>query len=235
MDRARRVLRDRGIRAVALGAVDEVRARFELRRHRRLEPQSFVVDGVEHTQLIHLHNRTWRNERAVEVPLARAFLEQHEGPVLELGNVLTNYGLTGHLVVDKYERRPGVHSIDVVDYHPAERFGAIITVSTLEHVGWDEDPRDPEKIPRAIQNLRRLLLPSGRLFSSCPLSYNPHLDALIAAGALGADRQAFLVRDDPGEPRAPGRWTQSDQATAFARARLDRYGGSAIWVAEFPP
>lgn len=228
LDRVRRVLRQRGAGAVATGAVDEIRARFELLGHRRRLPATFVVDGVHHTQLVHLHNRTWRNERAVEVPLAVAFLERQEGPVLELGNVLGNYGRAGHVVVDKYEVQPGVVNVDVIDYSPPDRFGAIVAVSTLEHVGWDEEARDPEKIPLAVRHLRHLLAPTGRIFLTCPLSHNPHLDAMIAADGLGADQQAFLLGDR-------SRWTQVEQTKAFAQARMGRYGGTALWVAELAP
>ncbi len=103
-----------------------------------------------------------------------------------------------------------------------------MAVSTLEHVGWDEEPRDPGKILRAVDHLRHLLLPSGRLFVTCPLSYNPHLDALITGGAPGLDRQAFLVSD-------VGRWRQVDQGEAFAEARIGPHGASAVWVAELVP
>ena len=226
LDRAARVLRERGTRATAARAADEVRARVEESRLRRRGPQRFVVDGVEHTQLVHRYNRTWRNERTVEVPLATTFLDRCEGPALELGNVLANYGRTGHVVVDKYERHPGVLNVDIVDYRPAGRFGAIVALSTLEHVGWDEEPRDSSKIPQALRHLRSLLLPSGRLLVTCPISYNPHLDRLIAGGVLGPERQSFLVRGQ-------GLWSQADQAAAYAHARMGPYGGTALWVAEF--
>lgn len=225
--RGRRALRERGARDTVLRAADEVRARLELRRQRRNGPQTFVVDGVELLQLVHPYNRTWRNERAVEIPLAEAFLQRQPGPVLELGNVLGNYGRRGHVVVDKYEQGPGVLNTDVVEYRPQERFGAVVALSTLEHVGWDEQPRDAAKIPLAVRHLRDLLLPSGRVLLTCPLSYNPHLDALIAGDGLGADRQAFLVRGG-------GVWSQVDQAEAFASGRMGRYGGTALWVAELP-
>lgn len=228
LDRVRRVLRQRGAAAVVEGAADEVRARVEQSRLRRRPPRSFVVDGVRHVQLVHLYNRTWRNERAVEIPLAKAFLDRHQGAALELGNVLANYGRCGHMVVDKYERQPGVLNVDIVDYRPPEQFDCIVSVSTLEHVGWDEEPQDAGKIPRAVEHLRTLLVPSGRLFVTCPLAYNPHLDRLIRDDALGGDSQAFLLRD--GE-----QWAQTDRDAAFAQAKNDRYGNTAIWVAEFPP
>lgn len=228
LDRAWGVLRRRGPGAAALAAVGAVTGKFEQAWKQRRGPQQFLVDGVRHTQLVHPYNRTWRNERAVEVPLAEAFLDRVDGPVLELGNVLANYGRSGHVVVDKYELKPGVRNVDVVDYRPEERFGAIVALSTLEHVGWDEEARDPAKIPRAVQHLRHLLLPTGRLLVTCPLSYNPHLDALISADALGADTQAYLVKHR-------SVWTQVERASAFAGAGMGRYGGSALWIAEFPP
>ncbi|MCA1705961.1 MAG: hypothetical protein LC808_22950 [Actinobacteria bacterium] len=187
--------------------------------------QTFVIGGVEHTELIHLYNRTWRNERAVEIPLALAFLDQHPGRVLEVGNVLANYRRSEHLVIDKYERSPGVINADVVDYQTPERFEAIVSVSTLEHVGWDEDVRDPRKIVRAIANLRSLLMPYGRMLVTCTLSYNPYLDALIAGNDLDSVREIFLVR-------ANGKWTESDRATAVAQG-VRPSGCSALWVAEF--
>lgn len=39
----------------------------------------------------------------------------------------------------------------------------IISISTLEYVGWNEDPRDPGKVIRAIENLLELLSPSGKI------------------------------------------------------------------------
>jgi len=227
LQRVRGIL-DRGIAGLASRAADEVRARLELRSHRLRGPTTFVLDGIEHTQLLHLHNRTWRNERAVEVPLAEAFLDRTDGPVLEVGNVLARYGRSGHVVVDKYERKPGVLNVDVVDYVTPQRFGAIVALSTLEHVGWDEEARNPAKIPRAVQHLISLLMPSGRMLVTCPLSYNPHLDALIIDGALRPNRQAFLVR-------RLGRWSHASQAAAFSEARMGPHGATALWVAEFTP
>ena len=35
-----------------------------------------------------------------------------------------------------------------------DKYDLIVTISTLEHVGWDEEPRDPSKVLRAIENLK---------------------------------------------------------------------------------
>jgi hypothetical protein len=177
----------------ATKAAAGVRAWLAFSQHRLSGGGSFVLDGVEHPCLVHLYNRTWTNERAVEIPVGRAFLARNPGPALEVGNVLVHYGMSGHTVIDKYEDRPGVLNVDVVDYHPGERFGAIVCISTLEHVGWDEAPRDPTKTLRAIGHLRNLLLPAGRMLVTCPLSYNPHLDELVTDRRSGATSESFLL------------------------------------------
>src|SRR3954451_22447894 len=82
------------------------------------EAPTFVVDGRERRLFVHRYNETWRNERAVEVPLVVEALDAH--PVLEVGNVLGHYGHCGHTVVDKYERAPGVLNVDVLDFAPHE-------------------------------------------------------------------------------------------------------------------
>lgn len=193
---------------------------------RARSPRPFVCNGVEYDRLVHLHNRTWTNERAVEVPLARSFLAANPGPILEVGNVMAHYGEIRATVVDKYEQSPDVLNVDVVDYAPIESYGAILCISTLEHIGWDEEPRDPLKISRAVLHLRRLLAPTGRMLITCPLSYNPHLDRLVADQRFEPVQESFLVRRRQG-------WHQTDRARALSGARMNGRGANAIWVAEF--
>jgi hypothetical protein len=82
-----------------------------------------------------------------------------------VGNVLSHYFSVNHDVVDKYEKAEGVINRDIIDFHPSKEYDLIISISTLEHVGWDEDIsdhkilHDPSKILRAIENLRGLLAP----------------------------------------------------------------------------
>lgn len=112
-----------------------------------------------------MYNASWSNERAIEIPLAQERIRQAAGKrILEIGNVLAYYGQVPHEVVDKYERADGVRNIDVVDFHPAAPYDLIISISTLEHVGWDETPRDPAKLLRAVTHLTGLLAPGGELF-----------------------------------------------------------------------
>ena len=52
---------------------------------------------------------------------------------------------------------------------------SIVSISTLEHVGWDENTKDPDKIFQAIKNLKSYLVPRGKLIVTMPIGYNPCL------------------------------------------------------------
>jgi SAM-dependent methyltransferase len=152
----------------------------------------FTLGGERHEFLRRAYGLTWITERAVEVPVAQRVLERHAGRrVLEVGNVLSHYGPVAHDVVDKYERAPGVRNLDVLDLPAQPGYDLILSVSTLEHVGRDEEPRDPARAARALEHLRGLLSPGGVLFATVPVGYNPDLDRALAAGpyALRAMRR----------------------------------------------
>jgi SAM-dependent methyltransferase len=145
----------------------------------------FTFSGREYRFLYHRHGFTWLNERAVEVPIAaRALTEARGGRVLEVGNVLAHYGYRGHTVVDKYERGAGVLNVDALGYSPSEPYDLIVSVSTLEHVGWDETVRDPPRAERSIGALARHLRVGGTLLVTLPVGYNPVLDEAIRAGRV---------------------------------------------------
>jgi hypothetical protein len=61
-------------------------------------------------------------------------------------------------------------------------------------VGWDEKPREPDKILRAIRNLENLLSIKGELVVTLPLGQNPHLDSLLKRGILRFKHQYFMKR-----------------------------------------
>lgn len=157
---------------------------------------AFRHDGTEHAYLRAPYHYTWLNERAVEVPLAASTLAE-SGPdarVLEVGNVLAHYLPVTHAVVDKYERAPGVRNVDVVDVDLPGPFDLVLAISTLEHVGLDEEVQDPGKPARAIAHLTSLLAPGGRLWCTVPVGYNPALDEGLRTGTLGFTRLTALRR-----------------------------------------
>jgi SAM-dependent methyltransferase len=156
----------------------------------------FSFGGEEYAYLYHPYKFTWLTERAVEVPIVRAIVDRRgAGRLLEIGNVLSHYGEGHHVVVDKYERAPGVLNRDVLELADLGRFELIVAISTLEHVGWDEEPRDPEKAVKAVDGLRALLAPGGRLVVTVPVGYHPGLDAALRNRILRPTRLRALRRE----------------------------------------
>ena len=155
----------------------------------------FVLDGHEYDYLWHPTEATWRSERAVEVPIGLAALAEADPQrTLEVGNVLGKYARprAAHTVIDKYEHAPGVVNADALTFSGGP-YDLIVSISTLEHVGYDEQPRDAGKAVRAIENLRGLLGPGGRLLATIPVGYNRELDDALRGGGLGAEL-SYLAR-----------------------------------------
>jgi hypothetical protein len=115
--------------------------------------------------------------------------------ILEVGNVLSHYFTIHHDVVDKYEVAPGVINQDIVGFIPTERYDLILSISTLEHVGWDETAREPAKLLQAIEHLRnQCLAPGGQIVASLPVGYNEFFDGLLRDGKSPFTQQHFLKR-----------------------------------------
>jgi hypothetical protein len=161
----------------------------------RLVDTRFVVDGREYDYLWHPLESTWRSERAVELPIGLAELASADPQrTLEVGNVLRKYAGAdaSHGVIDKYERAPGVVNADALSFSGGP-FDLIVSISTLEHVGYDEQPRDAAKAVRAVENLRGLLSADGGMLATIPIGYNRDLDDALREGSLGA-RVSYLAR-----------------------------------------
>lgn len=222
-DPLRRKLKPRRIQRKVVAELRRATAPIAARRS-PLRNQSFAVGASSFTYFVHPHNTTWRNERAVEIPLALEFLRDRDGNGLEFGNVLSRYGVSSGIttVVDKYERAPGVVNEDIVDFAPNGPFDFIVSISTLEHVGWDERPRTPEKVELAFHRLRSLLAPSGRMFVTTPLGHNEALDAAVLEKRWPVECQTTLVRDGAG-------WTATPELE-WRPYEVGR-GANAIWVA----
>jgi hypothetical protein len=156
----------------------------------------FSVGGRDLSYVVHPYNETWRNERAVELAIAFDWLDRRPpGPVLEIGHVTAHYRSTPqHTIVDLYEPAEGVLNVDALTYAPPERFTSILAISTLEHVGFDEDDQDPDKTRRLVDHLASLLAPTGELLVTFPLGYNRYLDDHLAAGAFGFSDVTLLRR-----------------------------------------
>ena len=173
-------------------------------------PGTFTFQGRPYHYLYHPYGTTWKNERAVEIPIILEKIQfyhyQGRGRILEVGNVLSHYVHFQHDIVDKYEKADGVINQDVVDFQPAEneKYDLIVSISTIEHVGWDETPRDPNKIPLALENLTtRCLAPGGEIVVTLPIGYNTYLDKLLKVDKIRFTNEYYLKQIS-----GDNKWTQ---------------------------
>jgi hypothetical protein len=162
--------------------------------------RTFTFQQKKYRYFYHRYNTTWVNERTVEIPIILNILKDFDGSILEVGNVLSHYFPVHHDVVDKYEKAEGVINVDVTEISLSKKYDLIICISTLEHVGWDEDPEkrstlnEGQKIVDAVKKLRTLLNPKGKIVITAPVGYNPNLDALLRSNGLRFDKLLCLKR-----------------------------------------
>ncbi len=157
--------------------------------------RSFRFNGKKYNYFYHKYSITWNNERTIEVPIIWKIVKKYENTnILEVGNVLSHFFDFQHDIVDKYEIADGVINQDVVDFKPLKKYDLIVAISTLEHVGWDEAPREPLKIFRAIENLKSLMTENGKIIITLPKGHSPVLDNLLSENKLKFSEQYFLKR-----------------------------------------
>ena len=127
-------------------------------------------------------------ERCVEIPIAFDFLAnlQKRDRILEVGNVLSYYentlsesvGIFHRKIVDKFEEDLGVDNEDLMDLPSTEKYDAILSISTVEHIGQAVEPsgtygeriekRDLEAPLKAIAKIYDLLDVGGTAFITVP-------------------------------------------------------------------
>jgi len=173
------------------------------------------------------YNSTRLNERAVELAIARHWLDGRTGDGLEVGNVTSHYWPVDHRVVDLHEQAPYVDNLDMFEVEGA--YDWILTISTVEHVHWDDD-RDPNGAVNAIHHLRSLLRPGGALLVTAPTGWNPGLDEAIRReffAGPGVD-QAVYVRNP-----AVGDWSPAKTPVTPHYGGATYLWANAVWIAEF--
>jgi hypothetical protein len=184
---------------------------------------TFTWHGVELDYCTQDYNDAALNERTVEVPIAQHFVTSHRGLGLEVGAVLQHYGPVGWPVIDRYETGEGIINSDVFEWDVGADW--IVAISTLEHVRWDEEPREEGGSVKAIAHLRSLLRPGGAMLVTVPFGVNMPLDEAILFHEVGACREATFLRDgDHG-------WREAHRPDAWKP-----YGprwANAVWVGEW--
>lgn len=186
--------------------------------------KSFVFEGKKYKYFYHLYNRTIASERIVEIPIAHKIVKQYKGKnVLEVGNVLAYYYPILHDVLDKYEILPGVINEDVISFKGNKKYDLIISVSTMEHVGWTYgEERDSGKFLRGIHNLKRSLKKGGKMVVTFPLYYRDDLSKLIKTNKMPFNKEYFMKRTS-----LWNEWEQIGFNEAIKGASYDSYYANA--------
>lgn len=148
--------------------------------------RTFTFKGKElYYNRIRFNNPT---ERAVEVSIAFDFIANLKQPqkILEIGNVLSYYenslseniGIRSRRIVDKFEVDLGVENQDLMNLPSIEKYDAIVSISSVEHVGQGDDPsagygeqtqtRDLEGPLKAIAKIYDLLALDGKALITVP-------------------------------------------------------------------
>jgi hypothetical protein len=153
---------------------------------------------------IALHNTTFTNEKTIEIPIILDYISKSKNKdVLEIGNVINYYEKVEYDILDKYEKRKGVINSDIIEYKPGKRYDLIISISTFEHIGFDEVTRygenkdilvDQTSLFDAIKNTRNLLNDNGVFVFTAPLGFNNFLDSQLIDNKLKLTETHFLKR-----------------------------------------
>jgi hypothetical protein len=198
-----------------------------------LPKRTFAFRKQQLEYFYHAYNMTWATERCIEVPIAREFLK-HADPseTLEIGNVLSHYGPVEHDILDKFESGRGIMNQDILTFKPPRKYRLILSVSTFEHIGFDDDVGEGsrEKILKAIHRCREFLQPQGHFVLTVPIGYNPDMDGIITEGALDSQREDYFKRSGPRV------WKPTSKAEALTcRYRKPYPYANALLVAEIGP
>jgi len=189
---------------------------------------TFLWNGQWLDYFDHRYNHTALNMRRVEIPIARWFMSRHPGRMLEIGNVLAHYGPCTWPVVDLRER--GAINADVMTWRPKKMVDTLVSISTIEHIGFGRYAVDGRRIHPAmvLGRFRSFLSEGGQALVTAPTGYNPILDAALRCGTTGADRLWFMRFMGKGE------WAECpmDEAMAMSpRTCSGRWSGGVVILA----
>jgi O-antigen chain-terminating methyltransferase len=242
---------------VQRGEVSHARLVRELVESREFERLELLDDGLALARRHRgerpreLRAPAWSDERAIEIPwvLARYTGERR---VLDVGTAfaeplyvtgLQELGASELVTVDLAE--PATVLADVRDL-PFEdaRFDVVFCVSTLEHVGRDNEvydvdaPRDERGDEAALRELRRVLAKDGRLLVSMPTGVHDDQGWQVQREPLAwielFERTGFTVYEDELYVRRDDGWHTATLAQAAAATYAD-HGAGAVLLAELRP
>ncbi len=145
----------------------------------------------------HPKNLVWTNERSIEIPIIMDYIKKSPAQnILEVGAVLPHYfPQFKHDVVDKFERGKNFINEDILSFKPKEKYDLIVSISTLEHVGFEDDLKDSKGILKALNNLKvNCLAEKGKMVITLPLGYNKDVDGHLFNQRLGFSQEYYFKR-----------------------------------------
>lgn len=156
----------------------------------------FLFEGKRLWYFSHRHNISNFTERTIEVPILLKVLRKYSRQrILEIGNVLSWYVPAPWDIVDKYEKGHRVINQDIVAFEASHKYDFVFSISTFEHIGYDEEEKDKNKVLRAVAHVQNNLLAPGGLFvMTIPFGYNRDLDAQLFNGELRFEKIYYFQR-----------------------------------------
>ncbi len=140
----------------------------------------FLYKGKKIPYFYGRYQKTWINERSIEIPIGIEWLRQHKGErILEVGDTLRNYIKVDHEVLDKFSKEKGIINEDIVDFSPQKKYDLIVSISTIEHVGIEDSEKDLRKAQTAIKKIYSLLNKKGSAIITIPLGHHKVLDKFL--------------------------------------------------------
>ncbi len=196
----------------------------------RDDPRYFQFQGRRYAY--YRSRKTRFNERAVELPIVKRELYGCGRSILEVGNVFHKHWSKGPPewpVVDLYEKPyPHVINEDITKFETSERYDLVVSVSTLEHVGFDyQEKRDPTMCRIAVERIKGLLEPGGRLIVTCGFGYNRNWDRMVVSGEIEFDRLDCMIRVSSQEAN---QWVEAPLSEASEK-KYERPRGASLHTA----
>lgn len=141
----------------------------------------FFLDGKRYMLFEHPYNCGYTSvrmtERSVELALAKAYVDQCNGEVIEIGGVTPYYFYDDKIAViidptDKHKRvtRKSIFECDLTDKN-------VLSISTVEHIGTTDFGM--HETENAIDAINKILKESRSCLITAPLGYNSILDEWV--------------------------------------------------------
>lgn len=187
----------------------------------------FNYNGSRLEYFQHPKNLVWTNERGIEIPIIIDYIKKSSAQnILEVGAVLPHYyPQLKHDVVDKFEKNIGIINEDIITFHPSTKYDLIVSISTLEHVGFEDDLKDSEGILKAINNLKEnCLAEKGKIIITLPLGYNKDVDRYLFDKRLGFSQEYYFKKKS-----VLNTWEEINPEEA-RKVKFDRFSAQGIVI-----